>query len=422
MNRVAVYALMSLLCLPGLGQPTSRHATPEPLPTGPIAVIDTSQGRITCRLFSKEAPEITANFVGLATGSKDWKDQATGQTMHGVPFYDATAIMGASDSIVAGDRLGNLKGVAGDPLPMEKTGLTFDRGGRLAMAGVDGKVSSSMFSVTAHANMELASRAGEVVFGQCDDASQQVAHDISHQLLATDNHPSRAVAIRHIAIVQPGQPLPHMAPDVDPLNVVPQPVPVPVNPIPAPEPTGPTALINTTEGRFTCRLFEETPKATGTFTGLATGTMAWHDPKTKALMHGHFYEGLHFNRVLPDFMIQNQDYPHEDPLKEDAGTGIKYSIEPIDGLLFDRPGRLAMANAGPDTNDSEFFITEVPVSRLNAHYTIFGQCDDASVALAQKIANLPRDKNNRPLKPVTITKVSIVRKTGPAGAASAPRQ
>ncbi|MFT4113095.1 peptidylprolyl isomerase [Silvibacterium sp.] len=377
-------------------------------PTGPIAVIDTSMGRMTCQLYSKEAPEMTANFVALATGTKDWTDKSNGQTMHGVPFYDGTAATAGVGALTAGDRIGGHKGTAGDPRPAEQTGLKFDRAARLAMASEDdGKVSSSLFFVTDHADSEFERFHKGFVFGQCDDASIKVVTAATHLLLSTDNHPDHPVAIDHIAIVQPGQPLPPVAPHVDPAKVVPQPTPVPDALIPAPDPTGPTVRIETSMGGMTCRLFKETPIATNTFLGLAEGTKEWKNPATHAEVKGHYYDGLHFGRILPDFMIQNSDYPHENADASGKGTGIKFSIEPVPGLDFDRPGRLAMANAGPDENDGEFFVTTVPVRKLNQKFTIFGQCDDASVEVAQKIAAVPRDGNNKPLKAVTILSIRV---------------
>jgi peptidyl-prolyl cis-trans isomerase A (cyclophilin A) len=373
-------------------------------PTGPVVVIDTSMGRLTCRLYSAQAPELTANFVGLAEGSVDWKDPSTGEVQHGKPFYDGSPIFGSTTAVAGGDRLGAGKGTAGDPLPdFKPNGLTFDRQGRLAMAVVNGKTSRSMFLITDHANDELAKRG--VVFGQCDDASVAKVTEISHSLLSTDNHPDKVVLINKMAVVQAGQPLPPVAPDLPSETLAPQPPPL----IPAPEPTGATALIDTSMGQLSCRLFEkEAPIATKTFIGLAQGTKDWTMPGTHTVMHGKpFYNGLLFNRVLPDFMIQNQNYPGGSSGGGDIG--IKYSIEIVPGLTFDRPGRLAMANSGPDTNDSSFYITEQPRSSLNEKYTIFGQCDDASIKLVQAIARVPRNEHNRPLVPVVIRGVKIVR-------------
>jgi cyclophilin family peptidyl-prolyl cis-trans isomerase len=396
--------------------PARPPAKPADLtePTGPTVAIDTSMGRIVCRLYDKQAPATVANFIGLAEGSKDWKDPATDNPVHGKPFYDATALAGVSDGILGGDRLGALRGTAGPPLPAEKSGLGFDRAGRLSMARyvpppgsprADDQTSSSIFYVLDHADREYDKRGG-TVFGQCDEPSIQVVATISHALLSVDNHPSAPVAINHISVLQPGDALPPLAAEV-PLNTVtPQPAPAPSTGLPAPEPTGPTATIDTTMGTITCRLFsKEAPIAVANFIGLAGGTKAWTSATTQKPVKGKFYDGLTFRRVIPDFMVQNADKPG-DP-EGGAPIGIKFDNEIVPGLAFDRPGRLAYANAGPGTNSSEFFITEHPTGRLDGGYTIFGQCDDASVKVVQAIARVPRDEHNKPLVPVVIRHVNI---------------
>jgi peptidyl-prolyl cis-trans isomerase A (cyclophilin A) len=115
--------------------------------------------------------------------------------------------------------------------------------------------------------------------------------------------------------------------------------------------------------------------------------------------------------VIPDFMIQNADMPG-DP-SGGADIGFHFGVETVPGLTFDRPGRLAYANAGPDTNQSEFFIAEHPMHRLDGGYTIFGQCDDAGVKVVEAIARVPRDEKNKPLTPVVIRKITIA--GGPSG-------
>jgi cyclophilin family peptidyl-prolyl cis-trans isomerase len=381
-------------------------------PTGPTVVIDTAMGRITCRLYEKQAPVTVANFVGIAEGSKDWKDPATDQMVHGRGFYDGTGFAGISDGILGGDRMGRLLGTAGDPFPMEKSGLGFERAGRLVMAkykpqpgapkGPD-MTSSSVFYVLDHADKEYDGRG--TVFGQCDDASLPVVAAISHALLSTDNHPSEAIAINHMAVVREGEPMPAVAPAVPLAQVTPHPVPMPVSEVPAPDPTGPTAVIETTMGTLTCKLFDkEAPVGVANFVGLAEGTKEWKNPATHVEMHGKkFYDGLSFRRVIPDFMIQNADLPGD--ASGDGDIGFHFANEIVPGLNFDRPGRLAYANAGPNTNESEFFVTEAPNHRLDGNYTIFGQCDDASVKVAAAIARVPRDDKNRPLKPVVIRRI-----------------
>ena len=169
-----------------------------------------------------------------------------------------------------------------------------------------------------------------------------------------------------------------------------------------------TAIIETTAGKLTCKLFgNQTPKTVANFVGLAEGTKEWTNPASHAKKHGvSLYEGTIFHRVIPNFMIQGGD-----PLGNGSGDpGYRFEDEFVPQLRFDRPGLLAMANSGPDTNGSQFFITEVPTPHLTGHHTIFGQCDAASVALVRKIARMPRDeRTDRPFRPVTITKITIVR-------------
>ena len=178
----------------------------------------------------------------------------------------------------------------------------------------------------------------------------------------------------------------------------------------------PTAIIDTTAGKMTCTLFpDKAPIGVANFIGLASGTKDWKNPVSGATKHGvPLYDGTIFHRVIPEFMIQGGD-----PAGNGTGDpGYKFKNEVSSDLLFDRPGRLAYANSGPDTNGSQFFITEdVAHSRhLSGSYTIFGQCDDASVALVKEIARMARDpSNDKPFRPIKINHIRIVR-----GSAASP--
>ena len=176
----------------------------------------------------------------------------------------------------------------------------------------------------------------------------------------------------------------------------------------------PTAVFDTTAGTLRCTLFEkETPETVANFIGLATGTKDWKNPVSGSTKHGvPLYDGTIFHRVIPNFMIQGGD-----PAGNGSGDpGYKFKDEIVPTLMFDRPGRLAMANSGPGTNGSQFFITEVPTPHLNGRHTIFGQCDEASVALEKQIARMARDpSDDKPFRAVKIKHVSIVR--GAAAAA-----
>jgi peptidyl-prolyl cis-trans isomerase A (cyclophilin A) len=173
-------------------------------------------------------------------------------------------------------------------------------------------------------------------------------------------------------------------------------------------PTKPTAIIMTTVGNMTCTLFpDKAPIGVANFTGLANGTKDWKNPQSGATMHNKpLYDGTIFHRVIPNFMIQGGD-----PAGNGSGDpGYKFKNEVSDDLLFDKPGRLAYANSGPDTNGSQFYITEVATPHLNGKYTIFGQCDDATVVLVKQIARMATDpSNDRPFRPVKITHIKIVK-------------
>jgi peptidyl-prolyl cis-trans isomerase A (cyclophilin A) len=167
----------------------------------------------------------------------------------------------------------------------------------------------------------------------------------------------------------------------------------------------PTAVIDTTAGKLTCTLFpDKAPIGVANFIGLATGTKDWTSPVTHQKKHGvPLYDGTIFHRVIPDFMIQGGD-----PMGTGTGDpGYAFKNETSNDLKFDRPGRMAYANAGPNTNGSQFFITEVAYASLNGGYTIFGQCDDASVKLVKQIARMGRDSNDKPYKPVKIIHITI---------------
>jgi peptidyl-prolyl cis-trans isomerase A (cyclophilin A) len=171
-------------------------------------------------------------------------------------------------------------------------------------------------------------------------------------------------------------------------------------------PTGPTVVFDTTMGRLVCKLFgDQAPITVANFIGLANGSKTWTDPITLEKVTGKpFYDGTTFHRVIPGFMIQGGDR-----LGSGSGdAGYYFADEFSPALRFDVPGRLAMANSGPDTNGSQFFITEVPVPTLDGKHTIFGQCDEHSVLLVASIARVERNPDDKPLTPVVLNKVTIV--------------
>jgi peptidyl-prolyl cis-trans isomerase A (cyclophilin A) len=164
------------------------------------------------------------------------------------------------------------------------------------------------------------------------------------------------------------------------------------------------AVLETTLGEITCQLFpNEAPKTVENFVGLAQGTKEFIDPQTRKPTRRPFYDGLLFHRVIPNFMIQGGC-----PLgKGTGGPGYQFEDEFSKARRFDRPGKLAMANAGPNTNGSQFFITVAATDWLNDHHTIFGEVVDGQARVDQ-ISKTPRDRQDRPLTPVVMKSVKIV--------------
>ncbi len=165
-----------------------------------------------------------------------------------------------------------------------------------------------------------------------------------------------------------------------------------------------TATIETNKGTIVCELYDQdSPTTVANFVGLATGTKDWKDPKTGQMKKSKYYDGLMFHRVIPGFMIQGGD-----PLGTGTG-GPGYSFnDEFPSQKFDRPGRVAMANAGANTNGSQFFITvaESAFLNTNGHYTIFGQVTKGQ-DVANAISQVPRDSSDRPNDPVVIKHITI---------------
>ena len=166
----------------------------------------------------------------------------------------------------------------------------------------------------------------------------------------------------------------------------------------------PTAIIDTTVGKMTCTLFpDKAPIGVANFIGLATGTRDWKNPASGATKHGvPLYDGTIFHRVIPDFMIQGGD-----PAGNGSGDpGYKFKNEVSSDLLLDRPGRLAYANSGPNTNGSQFFITVAATTWLTGKHTIFGEVVEGQ-DVVNKITAVPRGRNDRPNKDVVLKKVTV---------------
>jgi len=165
------------------------------------------------------------------------------------------------------------------------------------------------------------------------------------------------------------------------------------------------AVIETSMGNIEIELFaDKAPITVANFVGLAEGTKEFTDLKTGKKVKRNFYEGLTFHRVIPDFMIQGGC-----PLGTGTGgPGYQFEDETNNGLKFNKPGILAMANAGPNTNGSQFFITEVSTPWLNGHHTIFGQVvSNDDLQLVKKISHVECDLSNAPVEPIIINKITI---------------
>ena len=165
------------------------------------------------------------------------------------------------------------------------------------------------------------------------------------------------------------------------------------------------AVMKTSEGDIGLRLFcKDAPKTVENFVGLATGERKWTNPATGKLEEGKpLYEGTIFHRVIAGFMIQGGD-----PLgRGTGGPGYRFEDEFQSGRRFDKPGLLAMANAGPSTNGSQFFITVVPTPHLNNRHTIFGEVI-RGYEVVDKIANvLPKGPNDRPKTDVRVDAIVL---------------
>lgn len=172
-------------------------------------------------------------------------------------------------------------------------------------------------------------------------------------------------------------------------------------------PTELYATLHTSAGPIRLQLLpDHAPKTVGNFVGLAEGTQEWRNPVTRATQSAPLYDGTVFHRVISGFMLQGGD-----PLGNGTGgPGYSFGDEFHPDLAFTRPYLLAMANSGPATNGSQFFITVGPTPHLTGKHTIFGEvADEASRQVVDAIATMPTDGRDRPTKDVTITSVDIER-------------
>jgi len=166
------------------------------------------------------------------------------------------------------------------------------------------------------------------------------------------------------------------------------------------------ATFNTSEGTIVCRLFEdEAPITVKNFIELAEGSREWTDPRSGKKSNSPLYDGTIFHRVIPDFMVQGGD-PTGTGM---GGPGYKFQDETKGSPhKFDKPGKLAMANAGPNTNGSQFFITVAATHWLTGNHTIFGEVVEGQ-EIADKITAVARNRQDKPIKDVVLNSVKIER-------------
>ncbi len=169
---------------------------------------------------------------------------------------------------------------------------------------------------------------------------------------------------------------------------------------------GTYAVFTTTEGKITVRLFEaDAPITVKNFIELAEGAKEWSHPTTRAKSKDKLYDGTIFHRVIPDFMIQGGD-PAGNGM---GGPGYRFEDETKGSPhKFDKAGKLAMANSGPNTNGSQFFLTVAPTLWLTGNHTIFGEVVEGQ-EIVTKISLVPRNAQDKPHKPVVLESVVIER-------------
>jgi peptidyl-prolyl cis-trans isomerase A (cyclophilin A) len=165
----------------------------------------------------------------------------------------------------------------------------------------------------------------------------------------------------------------------------------------------PTATVHTTKGSFTVRLLpEHAPETVDNFVGLATGARSWQDPRDGQTKSTPLYPGTIFHRVIPGFMVQAGDPTGTGR----GGPGYEFADEVAGGPSFDRPGLLAMANAGPNTNGSQFFVTVAATPWLDGRHTIFGEVTEG-YDVVEAIAGVPTGAQDRPVDDVVIDRIEV---------------
>ena len=169
------------------------------------------------------------------------------------------------------------------------------------------------------------------------------------------------------------------------------------------DPDNPAVTLRTTKGNITLELFEQrAPRTVENFLGLATGDTEWSDPETGETRTDSLYEGTVFHRIISDFMIQGGDPEGTG----EGGPGYTFDDEFHEDLNHDKAGILSMANRGPDTNGSQFFITLGPQPHLDGKHAVFGHVIDG-MDVVEEIGRVPTDRNDKPMQDIEIESVDI---------------
>ncbi len=165
------------------------------------------------------------------------------------------------------------------------------------------------------------------------------------------------------------------------------------------------AIFKTSMGDITVKLYEkEAPRTVANFVALATGQVEWTDPQTRQKTKRPLYSGTIFHRVIPEFMIQGGDPTGTGT----GGPGWRFGDEIHPSLKHTGPGVLSMANAGPGTNGSQFFLCEIATPWLDGKHAVFGQAID-NIPLIAKITHVPCGAQNRPKTPITLNEIQVLR-------------
>ncbi len=396
--------------------PDAPQATAAALvqPNGPTVVMDTSMGRITCQFFQKQAPNAVANFIGLAEGTKDWTDPVTSKKQHHKPLYDGTIFHRVIPEfmIQGGDPAGTGLGDPGFAFDDEfDPNLNFDVPGRLAMANSGPNTNGSQFFITEQAYDSLNQH--YTIFGQCDEPSASRSSRPSRASSATATTSLWfPVTLKKVTIVPEGQPLPpptrpprRRRPSTRPTDSSNRPISSNQEllwhshqaPTPSSTPRkarSPSAFLNRMRPSPS-RTSSTSPRASASGPTPARAP----NPPTSSI------DGTIFHRVIPDFMIQGGD-PAGTGM---GGPGYRFEDETKGSKhKFDKTGKLAMANSGPNTNGCQFFITVAATPWLTGNHTIFGEVVEGQ-DIADKISKVARGGQDKPVKPVVLESVVIER-------------